>query len=114
MSTKIDYYFSFLEKFPFPNFFDEITETYEILIKAKGFLKQLLVETDVRENRGILRGDAPNMHGNYFIDVGTVIYNGVTIIGPVYIGKNCELMPAPSSARIQLFRMDAQSDMAAR
>jgi bifunctional UDP-N-acetylglucosamine pyrophosphorylase/glucosamine-1-phosphate N-acetyltransferase len=32
-------------------------------------------------------------HNSYYIDSGTVIYNGVTIIGPVYIGRNVELMP---------------------
>ncbi len=93
MSTKISYYFSKFDKFPFPDFFDSITETYEILQKAKTFLKELLVEPDVRENHGEVRGDAPNLHGNYYIGEGTVIYNDVTIIGPVYIGKNCELLP---------------------
>ena len=93
MSTKIDYYFSHLDRFPFPDYFQDITETYEILQKAKSFLKTLLVEPDVRENHGEVRGDAPNLHGNYYIGEGTVIYNDVTIMGPVYIGKNCELMP---------------------
>ena len=93
MSTKIDYYFAHTDRFPFPDFLEGLTETYEILLKAKSYLKQLLVEPDVHENRGEVRGDAPNLHGNYFIDEGTVIYNDVTIIGPVYIGKNCEIMP---------------------
>jgi len=93
MSTKIEYYFSHLEKFPFPDFFDGITETYEILLKAKSYLKTLLVDGDVRENHGEIRGDAPNLHGNYYIGEGTVIWNDVTVIGPVYIGKNCELLP---------------------
>ncbi|MGI6029571.1 MAG: glucose-1-phosphate thymidylyltransferase [Candidatus Heteroscillospira sp.] len=93
MSTQISYYFSHPEKFPFPGYFDDITETWEILLKAKSFLKKALTEPDVRENRGEVRGDAPNLHGNYFIGEGTVIYNDVTIIGPVYIGKNCEIMP---------------------
>lgn len=93
MHTNIDYYFSHLEKFPFPGFFDDISETWEILAKAKRYLREQLVEPDVRENRGSVKGDEPNLHGNYFIGEGTVIYNGVTIIGPVYIGRNCELMP---------------------
>lgn len=93
MSTCISYYFKHLEKFPFEDYFDDITETYEILSKVKGFMKKLLVEPDVRENHGESRGDKPNLHGNYFIGEGTVIYNDVTIIGPAYIGKNCELMP---------------------
>jgi bifunctional UDP-N-acetylglucosamine pyrophosphorylase/glucosamine-1-phosphate N-acetyltransferase len=93
MSSKIEYYFSHLEQFPFPDFFDGITETYEILLKAKSYLKTLLVDGDVRENHGEIRGDAPNLHGNYYIGEGTVIWNDVTVIGPVYIGKNCELLP---------------------
>lgn len=92
MSTKIDYYFSNLDKFPFPEFFEGISETYEMLIKAKSFLKESLVDTNTCENHGIVKGDAPNLHGNYYIGEGTVIYNDVTIIGPVYIGKNCEIM----------------------
>ena len=93
MSTKISYYFSKLDKFPIPDFFEGITETNEILQKAKSYLKDTLVSLDVRENRGEIRGDAPNFHGNYYIGEGTVLYNDVTIIGPVYIGKNCEIMP---------------------
>lgn len=93
MSTKIDYYFKKPEKFPFPGFFDNIEEAWEILVKAKAFLKTTISDADMRENHAELRGDAPNLHGNYFIGEGTVIYNDVTIIGPVYIGKNCELMP---------------------
>lgn len=93
MSTAIEYYFQHREKFPFPEFFEGLTEAYEILQKAKSFLKETLVEPDVKTCLAELRGDKPNFHGNYFIDEGTVIYNDVTIIGPVYIGKNCEIMP---------------------
>ncbi|HHU22839.1 MAG TPA: glucose-1-phosphate thymidylyltransferase [Clostridiales bacterium] len=93
MSTKIEYYFKKPERFPFPDFFDGITETYEILARAITYLKKLLVEPDVRENHGEVRGNSPNLHGNYYIGEGTVIYNDVTIIGPAYIGRNCEIMP---------------------
>lgn len=93
MSTKINYYFSKLDKFPIPDFFEGLTETNEILQKAKLYLKDTLVTPDISENHGEIRGDAPNFHGNYFIGEGTVLYNDVTIIGPVYIGKNCEIMP---------------------
>lgn len=93
MSTKISYYFSKLDKFPIPDFFDGLTETYEILQKAKSYLQDTLVMPDVKENHAELRGDAPNLHGNYFIGEGTVLYNDVTVIGPVYIGENCEIMP---------------------
>ena len=93
MSTKLDYYFQKREKFPFPDFFDDITETYEILAKAKTFLKELLVDKNVQENHGEMKGEAPALYGNYYIGEGTVIYNDVTIIGPAYIGKNCEILP---------------------
>ena len=93
MSTEISYYFQHLDRFVFPDYFDDLTHTYEILAKAKPFLQKLLVEPDVKENHGTVKGDAPNLHGNYYIGEGTVIYNDVTIIGPVYVGKNCELMP---------------------
>jgi NDP-sugar pyrophosphorylase family protein len=93
MSTKIEYYFKKPEKFAFPGFFSDISETYEILSKAKSYLKDLLVDKNVCECRGEFKGDMPNLHGNYFIGEDTVIYNGVTVIGPVYIGKNCEIMP---------------------
>lgn len=93
MSTKIEYYFRKLDRFPIPGFFDGLSKTYEILQRAKEYLNETLVKNDVHENRAELRGDIPNLHGNYFIGEGTVIYNDVTIIGPVWIGKNCELMP---------------------
>ncbi len=93
MSTKISYYFQKLERFPFPDFFDDISETYEILEKAKTYLHDLLVAPDVHENLGTLMGEPPALYGNYHIGEGTVLYNGVTIIGPVYIGKNCEILP---------------------
>lgn len=93
MSTKISYYFSHFEKFPIEGFFDTLTETYEIMEKAKVWIKENITDKDIKENHGTVKGDAPNLHGNYYIGEGTEIYNGVTIIGPVYIGKNCELMP---------------------
>lgn len=93
MSTKISYYFNKFDKFPIPGFFEGLTETYEILQKAKTFLEETVNVPQVKVCHAELRGDAPNFHGNYFIDEGTVIYNGVTIIGPVYIGKHCEIMP---------------------
>lgn len=93
MSTKIDYYFKKLDKFPIPGFFDGLNETYEILTRAKTYLQDNLVAQDVKENHAEIKGSGPNLYGNYFIGEGTEIYNDVTIIGPVYIGKNCEIMP---------------------
>jgi len=93
MSTSIKYYFNSPEKLPFPELLDGVTETYELLAAVKPFLNRLLVDPNVRECLGEIRGNSPNFHGNCFIGEGTVVYNDVTIIGPVYIGKNCELMP---------------------
>ena len=93
VSTSIGSYFDHPEKFPFEGFFDDISESFQILSKARTFLAERLAVPDVRENHGILRGDAPNLHGCYFIGEGTVLYNDVTILGPVYIGKNCEILP---------------------
>lgn len=93
MSTSIEYYFSHPEKLTVEGYLDGLSETYEILRRAKPFLKELLVDGDVKLCHAELRGKAPNFHGNYFIGEGTVIYNDVTIIGPVYIGENCEILP---------------------
>lgn len=93
MSTKLCDYFKEFHKFPMEGFFEGMTETYEALEKAKTLLKAMLVDKDVKEMHGEIRGEAPAFHGNYYVGEGTVIYNNVTIIGPVYIGKNCEIMP---------------------
>ena len=91
MSTKLGYYFQHLEKFPFPEFFDGITETYEILAKAKTFLDETLTQKGVCENHGTVLGREPAIHGCCYIGEGTKIYDDVCIIGPVYIGRNCEI-----------------------
>lgn len=93
MSTKIEYFFQNTEKFPLKDFWDGITETYEILERAKTYLNELLVKPGVFENYGEIRGAGPQFFGSYHVGEGTVIYNDVTVIGPVYIGKNCEIMP---------------------
>jgi bifunctional UDP-N-acetylglucosamine pyrophosphorylase/glucosamine-1-phosphate N-acetyltransferase len=91
MSTSIDYYFNKTEAFVFPGFFDGLTKTFDILPKAEQLLKDILVTPNVTEMRGTEKGGGASYYGNYFIDEGTVIYNDVTIIGPVYIGRNCEI-----------------------
>jgi len=93
MSISFNYYFSQLDTFPFPGWFRGMTQAHEVLAKAKPFLEELLVKPDVKESHATYKGEAPTFYGNYFIDEGTVIYNGVTIIGPVYIGKNVQIMP---------------------
>lgn len=93
MSTAIEYYFSKPEALPIDGFLNGLENTWEILQKAKSLLNTMLVEPEIKVCKAELKGDAPNLHGSYFIDEGSVIYNDVTIIGPVYIGKNCEIMP---------------------
>ncbi|NLB28961.1 MAG: glucose-1-phosphate thymidylyltransferase [Clostridiales bacterium] len=60
---------------------------------AKTFLDNFLVEGRVCEMRGVIKGAEPAFYGNYFIGEGAVFYNDVTIIGPVYIGSDVEIMP---------------------
>ncbi len=93
MSLDIRYYFEHFEKFPIEGFLDGLDTPADILAKAKIYLNDELTVPDVKENRGVLKGDGVSFYGNYRIGEGTVIYNDVTIIGPVYIGDNCEIMP---------------------
>ena len=93
MTLDINYYFNHTERFPIPGFFDGIRETFEIFPRVKSVLDDMLTSRNVKDVRGEIRGEAPIYHGCYFIDEGTVIYNGVTIMGPVYIGRDCEIMP---------------------
>ena len=93
MSISLDYYFSHKDAFPFSGWFDGMVQAGDILQKTSPFLKQFLIEPDVRENHGMMKGAPPHLYGNYFIGEGSIIYNDVTIIGPVYIGKNVEIMP---------------------
>ena len=93
MAISLDYYFTHLDAFPFPGWFDGMERASEILEKAKPFLQTLLVEPGVQENHATMKGAPPHLYGNYYIGEGTVLYNNVTIIGPVYIGKNVEILP---------------------
>lgn len=92
MTLDFDYYFGHPEEFPLPGFFDGVSYPHEALKKAGPFLEELLVKPNICDNRGEVRRES-SFYGNYFIGEGTVIYNDVTIMGPVYIGKNCEIMP---------------------
>ena len=93
MSIQLQYYFENLDKFPIAGFFDDMKQPCDILHKAKTYLKSEITDKNVMINHGKMMSDDAHFYGNYFIDEGTVIYNNVTIIGPVYIGKNCEIMP---------------------
>lgn len=92
MVTDIHYYFENMDKFPIEGFFEGMKEAWEPLKKVNEVLDELLVKPNVCEIRGEVKGPC-GFYGNYFIDEGTVLYDNVTIMGPVYIGKNCELMP---------------------
>jgi len=92
MSTQLAYYFAHLDDFPFPGWFDGLTRTWEPLEKASAFLDTLLVKPDVRAMHGEAKGEV-HFHGNYYVGAGTVLYDDVTVIGPAYIGENCEIMP---------------------
>lgn len=93
MSLEVSYYFPQPEKFPVPGFLDGIKRPDEILAKAKSYLKSALVDTGTKENHAVVKCGAVHTTGNYYIGEGTVIYGDVTIIGPAYIGKNCEILP---------------------
>jgi len=93
MSISIDYYFAHLDAFPFPDWFGGMERAADILEKATPFLQKLLVEPNVQENHATMKSTPPHFYGNYYIGPGTVIYNNVTIIGPVYIGENVEILP---------------------
>ncbi|MDR0861569.1 MAG: hypothetical protein LBN30_02170 [Oscillospiraceae bacterium] len=93
MSTEIDYYFCKPERFPISDFLEGLKTPSDILARAKTYLAETLVAQNVQENFGTLKSEDVHFYGNYHIGAGTVIYNGVTIIGPVYIGENVEIMP---------------------
>ena len=93
MVTEAGYYFLNLEKLPLSGLMYDGCPAYEMLARAKSALAEALGSGKTTENWGELKGGNVNFYGDYFIGEGTVIYNDVTIIGPVYIGKNCELMP---------------------
>ncbi|MEL4106396.1 hypothetical protein AAFA46_06100 [Oscillospiraceae bacterium WX1] len=93
MSLELSYYFRQAEKFPIDGFLDGVQSPCELLAKAKSVLNSLLVDPDVHENNGAVRCGTLHTCGNFVIGEGTVIYGDVTIIGPVFIGRNCEIMP---------------------
>ena len=93
METNFSYYFEHPDAFPFPGFFDGMEKPWEPLEKVNAFLDEWLTQRDVHEMHGIAKSPHIHFYGCYYVGEGTVIYNDVTIMGPVYIGKNCEIMP---------------------
>ena len=91
MELSVAYYFKETSAFVFPELLQGLKHPVEMLGKAKPFLESFLAGK--QENHGIVKGEVPALYGNYYIGEGTEIYDNVTIIGPVYIGKNVSIMP---------------------
>ena len=93
MIIEAGYYFLNPSKLPLGGLMYDGCPAYEMLVRAKNALAEALGAGNAKENRGELKGGNVNFYGDFFIGEGTAIYNDVTIIGPAYIGKDCELMP---------------------
>ena len=87
---KLDYYFKEMDKFTFKEVFEGCTYPWEALEKAKEFIKEQIVDKDVKVNKAEV-GEFVSISGNYFIDEGTKIHANAVIQGPVMIGKNVEI-----------------------
>lgn len=87
---RLDYYFKEMENFTFKEVFEGCTYPWEALEKAKIFLKENIVDKDVKVNKSEV-GEFVSITGNYFIDEGTKIHANAVIQGPVIIGKNVEI-----------------------
>lgn len=87
---KLDYYFKEMDKFTFKEVFEGCTYPWEALEKAKEYIKEQIVDKDVKVNKAEV-GEFVSISGNYFIDEGTKIHANAVIQGPVMIGKNVEI-----------------------
>lgn len=87
---KLNYYFKEMEKFTFKEIFEGCTYPWEALEKAKEYIKEQIVDKDVKVNKAEV-GEYVSISGNYFIDEGTKIHANAVIQGPVIIGKNVEI-----------------------
>ena len=92
MKPTLDYFFSETDDFYIPDVFKEIEYPWEAIDKAGDILKSTVVDNNICEIVGVTKGRV-HFYDNYSIGRGTVIYNDVTIMGPVIIGENCEIMP---------------------
>jgi bifunctional UDP-N-acetylglucosamine pyrophosphorylase/glucosamine-1-phosphate N-acetyltransferase len=89
MNVNLDYYFSHTEEFLAPEVFEGIVYPWQVLENSKMMLKTVISR---RKMGGITNGRV-RFYNNYYIGKNTLIYNDVTIIGPVIIGENCVIMP---------------------
>lgn len=87
---KLNYYFKEMDKFTFKEVFEGCTYPWEALEKAKEYIKEQIVDKDVKVNKAEV-GEYVSISGNYFIDEGTKIHANAVIQGPVMIGKNVEI-----------------------
>lgn len=87
---KLNYYFKEMDKFTFKEIFEGCTYPWEALEKAKEYIKEQIVDKDVKINKAEM-GEYVSISGNYFIDEGTKIHANAVIQGPVMIGKNVEI-----------------------
>lgn len=87
---KLNYYFKEMENFAFKEVFEGCTYPWEALEKAKTYIKEQVVDKDLKVNKAEV-GEFVSISGNYFIDEGTKIHANAVIQGPVMIGKNVEI-----------------------
>ena len=87
---KLNYYFKEMDKFTFKEVFEGCTYPWEALEKVKEYIKEQIVDKDVKVNKAEV-GEFVSISGNYFIDEGTKIHANAVIQGPVMIGKNVEI-----------------------
>ena len=87
---KLAYYFKDMENFTFKEIFDGCIYPWEALENATKFLKENIVDKNVKVNKAEV-GEFVSITGNYFIDEGTKIHANAVIQGPVMIGKNVEI-----------------------
>lgn len=92
MSVEANYYFSDTESFVYPEVFKGIRYPWEALKNADLVIERVLTKPGVESMLGECKGPV-HTYGCYSVGRGTVIYNDVTIIGPVIIGEDCEIMP---------------------
>jgi bifunctional UDP-N-acetylglucosamine pyrophosphorylase/glucosamine-1-phosphate N-acetyltransferase len=90
VNANLEYFFSNTEEFYVPEVFNGITYPWETLENSKAFLKANVISK--RKMGGITNGRV-RFYNDYYIGKNTMIYNDVTIIGPVIIGENCTIMP---------------------
>lgn len=87
---KLNYYFKEMDKFAYKEIFEGCTYPWEVLAKANNYLKENIIDKDVKVNKAEV-GEYVSISGNYFIDEGTKIHANAVIQGPVIIGKNVEI-----------------------